>query len=216
MGSEIVLVVCTANVCRSPFAELLLRAGLDPELGIQIESAGTHARDGDEMCELAQHDRTGPEWAARARSHVSRVATSELVDRSALILAASADVRSEIVRLNPQARDRTFTLREAAHRGARFEPRPTARHRDAVSLYIRHLDQARSMLAPVPSVRGWLRPRSGGDDAISIRDGHRLNPRMHRLALKEVSRAVNEIAGQLNRCGVPSESSAIARGAAIP
>ena len=45
-----ILLVCEANVCRSPLAEYLLRKGLSSKgadtRGFELSSAGTHAYDG--------------------------------------------------------------------------------------------------------------------------------------------------------------------------
>ncbi|NLA36874.1 MAG: hypothetical protein GX868_14485, partial [Actinobacteria bacterium] len=48
-----ILTVCTGNICRSPMAEVVLRARLEP-LGVRIHSGGTHALVGHEMTEPAQ------------------------------------------------------------------------------------------------------------------------------------------------------------------
>lgn len=216
MGSEVVLVVCTANVCRSPLAEMLLRLGLARELELRIESAGTHARDGDHACTLVARRQSGAQWAQQAQAHEARMVSSDLLDRSGLILAASSDIRSEIVRLNPEVRDRTFTFREAAHRGAQFDPGSHTRPAGVVGAYAAHLDRARSTMAPVPSTRGLWRRSGSNDEAISIADGHRAGARLHRRALKEVSDAVGEVVTHFNRYVLSNDPRAIAGDGGMP
>jgi protein-tyrosine phosphatase len=105
-----VLYVCTANICRSASAERLLReaTAADPALSmIEVRSAGTRAIDGAPGCSLA------PALAGHAAEHQSTPLTGELVAWADVILAAARDHRSAIVILDPTARARTFTIRQA-------------------------------------------------------------------------------------------------------
>ncbi|GAB3598420.1 arsenate reductase/protein-tyrosine-phosphatase family protein [Microbacterium tumbae] len=196
MSSDLILVVCTANVCRSPFAEMLMKADLDAS-GIRVESAGTHAHDGDAVCSLVAGHRSTREWAELAASHGACAVSREMLDEAALILTASREVRGEVVRLSPAVRDRTYTLREAAYRGSRFE-----RRTGGVAEYASHLDRARSSLAPAPVARGLRRRGRDTDDAMSIADRHGGSARAHARTLKDVAEAAEAIIAQLNR--VPS------------
>jgi protein-tyrosine phosphatase len=119
--SATVLCVCTANVCRSPAAELLLRTGLRRRLGsveadaIQVHSAGIWASPGRPV-------EPGTGTALRAHG----VAADDLADvrsvplrRDAvatadLVLAAAAEHVRGVWRLQLVARHRTFTLGELA------------------------------------------------------------------------------------------------------
>lgn len=196
-GSELILLVCSANICRSPLAELLLRRGLGDSPGVRIESAGVHARTGSAMCALAAEQlAAGGRRPDGAASHRSRPLTRGLLDEATLILAMARDVRSEIVGMAPQVRDRVYTMREAAYLGEGFTPESSARRVGAVSLYAMHLDGARTAKGPVPARRsGWWRAR--GADGRDIVDGHIHGPREHRRTVHDVAEASAVILGQL-------------------
>ena len=106
-----VLVVCTGNVCRSPYIERRLRHDLDGT-GITVSSAGTGAlvaRDMDAntraLLEQAGIDADG--FAARQL-------TSDLVAEADLVLTAAREHRTAAARLNPSALRRIMTLRDLA------------------------------------------------------------------------------------------------------
>lgn len=191
MSRDLILVVCSANVCRSPYAALLLRRGLAERDDIEIASAGTHAHDGEPMCALVAGRMT--DRAGRLASG-SRTLTADLLEQATLVLTASKDVRADVVKLSPLARDRTFTMVEAAHRGSGFA---LSDHQDGGSLsdYVEHLDRARATLGAVPvRAHRWGRH---SDDGISIEDRHGSRDRLHNKTLDEVEAAVGAIATQL-------------------
>ena len=106
-----VLVVCTGNVCRSPYIAEMLRTAL-PDL--TICSAGTSALVGTLPGELvvkalADHgsDAAGLEPAQRI--------TAAMVKRARLIITATRAHRSAVIALDKRAADRTYTLKELAH-----------------------------------------------------------------------------------------------------
>lgn len=195
MSAELILIVCSANVCRSPLAEFLMRQDLTRP-GIRVGSAGTHAHEGQSVCDLVAGYRDTRGWAHDASSHRARLVTSDLLDEAALVLTASQEIRSEIVRLHPEVRDRTHTLREAAHRGARFSP-----HADdsIVADYSDHLDRARSSIGPMPVVRRFWRPDESADETVSIADRHGGRPGAHRRTMRDVHDATAAIVEQLTR-----------------
>ena len=110
-----ILVVCTANSCRSPLAEHLLRAALAdagvPAEAAEVSSTGTHAYDGSEMDDRAFDvlTRRGIADAARFRS---RALARGQVETADLILTAERAHRDAVVALVPRAARRTFTIRE--------------------------------------------------------------------------------------------------------
>jgi len=114
-----VLAVCTANICRSPAIELLLRSALAgagvPLDAVAVSSAGVVARDGATRCArsrslLAAYGVDDVElWTTGARR-----LTAEDVRSADLILTASREHRAAVARLLPAAQTRTFTLRQAA------------------------------------------------------------------------------------------------------
>ncbi len=105
-----VLYVCTANICRSPSAQQVLRAAVAdvPQLaGIEVASAGTAARLGAPGCTAA------PALARYAHDHQSQPLTAELLAWADLVLPAAREQRSTILGLAPTSRTRTFTIRQA-------------------------------------------------------------------------------------------------------
>lgn len=114
-----ILAVCTANICRSPMVEYLLRGqlasecGTESDLRFEVSSTGIRGWDGAEMDPLAAaelrrlgHDATG----FRARSF-----TAEHAERADIILTATTDHRRAVLQDVPHALRRTFTLLEFAH-----------------------------------------------------------------------------------------------------
>lgn len=105
-----ILFVCTANICRSASAAMLLNDALAdmPELAdVQALSAGTRAIPGAPGCRYA------PALAGRADAHHARELDRDLVASADLILAAARDHRPAVFALDPTARDRTLTIRQA-------------------------------------------------------------------------------------------------------
>lgn len=106
-----ILTVCTANVCRSPLMELLLRERLDPAR-FEIASAGVMGwRDApvDSMVrlELARLGLDGSQFRSRPL-HPAHVKAADVV------LTATKEHRASVLELDPGALRKTFTLLELA------------------------------------------------------------------------------------------------------
>ncbi len=109
-----VLFVCTANLCRSPMAEQLLRSQLDPRgLNWTVGSAGVQAQPGQPMHRSAALvlNRQGIE----TNGWMSRRLDADLVAAADLILTATELHRGAVARLDPTAMTRTFTLFQLAY-----------------------------------------------------------------------------------------------------
>jgi protein-tyrosine phosphatase len=108
-----ILVVCTGNVCRSPIAEGLLRVALEARLGAEaprVASAGTMGW----TCSAAD---PGSVAAAAGRgvdisSHRARELEPAQIARSGLILGMATEHTRAVVTEVPEARSRSFTLKE--------------------------------------------------------------------------------------------------------
>jgi protein-tyrosine phosphatase len=106
-----ILVVCTGNVCRSPYIAEMLRASL-PDLS--VASAGSSALVGDlpgELVVKALADR-GVDGSGLVPG---RVLTGRMVRNARLIITATRAHRLFVTDLHPRAANRTFTLKELAH-----------------------------------------------------------------------------------------------------
>ncbi|MBW9094156.1 low molecular weight phosphatase family protein [Microbacterium jejuense] len=109
-----ILTVCTGNICRSPLAEILLRARL-ADLAPRVASAGTRGLASAPMTPEAAHLALAlgaPE--AETLAHRSRFLTEQHLESPDLILAMTRDHRRAIVGLAPSRLRSTFTVREFA------------------------------------------------------------------------------------------------------
>jgi len=102
-----ILAVCTANMCRSPTLELLVRS-MNPD--ITINSAGTAAVDGgflDDQIRILLENR-----GIDTTGFATRELTAQAIRESDLILTATRFHRSRVVEMVPTAVRQTFTIRE--------------------------------------------------------------------------------------------------------
>lgn len=109
-----ILIVCTANIVRSPMAEMIATAMLrSSACPVLVASAGTHAWVGHPMAPyaLATLKNLGLDGSA----HHARPLDSALVNDSDLILTMETGHRGSAVTMEPTAMHKTFTLREFAH-----------------------------------------------------------------------------------------------------
>ncbi|WP_138946791.1 low molecular weight phosphatase family protein [Plantibacter sp. M259] len=109
-----ILIVCTGNVCRSPYAEFLLTSGLAEvdACGFEVRSAGTGALRGHPI-DASSAAMLGP-LAATSAGFTATQLTADLVSRQDVILTMTREHRSAVLRLCPEALRRTFSLREFA------------------------------------------------------------------------------------------------------
>ena len=117
-----ILAVCTANMCRSPMAEALIRQHLS-EAGVaaEVSSAGLlepgHGAAPEVVELLSERD-------LDASGHLSRRLSRALIEDADLVLAMARDHLREAVLLVPRAFGRVFTLKELVRRGEAAPPRP--------------------------------------------------------------------------------------------
>lgn len=110
-----IVLVCLANVCRSPMAERLLAWRLQ-QAGVgsayDVSSAGVRALVGNDMAPetRAELDRLG----AGSAEFTARQFDGDH-GRADLILAATRALRGEVLTTAPAALRRTFTIREFGH-----------------------------------------------------------------------------------------------------
>lgn len=117
-----IVVLCTANVCRSPMAAALLARRLSElDVAARVRSAGM-LRGGDPPCPevISVMARYGMDIAA----HRSRAACAADLARASLVLAMARDSLRYAVVSEPGVWPRAFTLRELIRRAERIGPRP--------------------------------------------------------------------------------------------
>lgn len=153
-----VLFVCTANLCRSPMAEYLMRQVLTqkwgPELadGWQMRSAGISATEN-----LRVHPYAAAVLAKQgitADDFRTRRLTREDVADADLVLTATRDQRGHVVRLVPTALGRIFTINQLGHLLAKANDQAPA---DTLAAGYALIEQAEACRALVP-------PRTAEDD----------------------------------------------------
>jgi protein-tyrosine phosphatase len=146
-----VLVVCTANICRSPAAERLLAARLGP--WIEVTSRGVRSVPGAAMCGASAN------WVLAGGGgpgdgHVSRPLGAPDIDAADLILTASSRHRAEVVSTRPSAQLRTFTLAQAARilswRAAEGAVPPHGGVPDRMRWLVDELDAGRGLAPAAP------------------------------------------------------------------
>lgn len=107
-----VLVVCTANVCRSPLAaasmDVVLQRDAPLDLAVMVHSAGIDADPGVQRCELALDLALVP-WT----NGEVRMVTERDLDAAALIVTMERSQRAVAARMAPRCRPRLFTLTQA-------------------------------------------------------------------------------------------------------
>jgi protein-tyrosine-phosphatase len=145
-----VLFVCTANICRSPAAELLARRALPDRTDMLFGSAGTHGSAG---------GRANPEIAAALPADLdssafrSRRLTTALLEDADLVLTMEAAHRTYILDEHPRLFRKVYTLGQLARALARA---PEGLDRDALLAHVAatrtHADPALDV--PDPYRRG--------------------------------------------------------------
>lgn len=167
-----ILAVCTANICRSPLMEILLRARLDGG-GFEVSSAGVRGWDRKPMDAMAAAElqRLGHS----AEDFRSQAIGSRLIDSADLILTATREHRSAVLATHPRALRRSFTLIEFA----------------ALTQVV-EADEPRALVAEA-ALRRSLAPAHA-----DVADPYRRGPDVHRATADQIDAAVDTIAAHLN------------------
>jgi protein-tyrosine phosphatase len=119
-----VLVVCTGNVCRSPFIQLLLQRELDARRRnggprTVVTSAGVGALAGQGMDARAAAQATA--YGLDPSGFVARQLTAPMVAEADLVLTATRKHRGDVATLHPRALRYTFTLLDFADLAAHLD-----------------------------------------------------------------------------------------------
>jgi protein-tyrosine phosphatase len=182
------LFVCTGNICRSPFAEILTRHLLVGRLGghgaarFHVASAGVHAVVGAGM-HADTRDQLAP-WGLDvvvAGRFAARQLRSSMVAEADLVLGASPRHRSAVVQRSPAALATAFSIREFARLAGAVEP-------DV--LPFDPVDRAFALVAQARARRGLV---PAPPDADRVPDPMGGPPQAHREAAALITEAVSTI-----------------------
>ncbi len=105
--------VCTGNICRSAYADLLLRSEVaQKQLPVTVSSAGTQAMVG---CDIDPVLGKVAREEGIYRPHMAQLLTEELISQQfGFILAMTKEHQERVLALYPAASKRTFLLSELA------------------------------------------------------------------------------------------------------
>ena len=175
MARDCILLVCTANICRSPVMELLLRERLDPTR-FEVASAGVRGWQDAPIDSMVRLEllRLGVE----SRDFRSRPLQAGHVAAADLVLTATREHRGQVLELDPGALRKTFTLLEFAGLVA---------------------DEEADSLATL--VADASRRRSTGPTTVDVPDPFMRAPAVHRRTADLIDAATREVAAALDRVG---------------
>lgn len=175
--------VCTGNICRSAYADLLLKSEVTKnQLPLTVDSAGTHALVGHDI------DQTLREVAQEEgiyQTHSAQLLTEELISQKfGYILVMTEKHRDRVLSLHPAASKRTFLLAEFAAICRRINEQTQGQElyfKDLSELFL----QEQRRLAP--------------EDIYDVADPYGLPEEVHRGAAKEIRSRVEEIVDLFQR-----------------
>jgi protein-tyrosine phosphatase len=173
-----ILVLCTANICRSPAAEVLLTRLFGGSTDVRVASAGLDARTGRPVAEEMTRLLGGP-----VDGFAAQQVTVEMIAAADLVLVMTRRQRSAVADAAPAAVRRTFTLREFADL-AGLAQRP-----DVDLLGATPGERLAALTALAPRLRS-LRPTGERDD---IDDPYGLDEQAYARAMAQIEDAVGDI-----------------------
>lgn len=166
-----ILVVCTANICRSPMVEYLLRAELAKQttkdtIDFVVSSAGVRGWDASEMDpDAAMELRT---LGGDPTDFRSKQLTTRDIETADLILTAGREHRAFVLEQEPRALRRTYTILEFAHliELLDLKPHPAGDPRQVVATAFAHRGDV--TLASYDIEDPYGRPGSKQHDVASV------------------------------------------------
>lgn len=177
-----VLFVCTANICRSPYAAGALRNLLGPDSSYQVLSAGVRSEWLDLVGEPACPQM--PRLPGDSQTHTATQLTAELVHCADIVVAFESAHRAAVIDLVPRAQVKTYTARQIQRLSSAVSAEhwpPAAPQRSADPL--KDLNAARSW-APYADDADVSDPHGGGIES-------------HHACAAEIDLIVNALASVL-------------------
>lgn len=183
------LFVCEGNVCRSPFAERVLRSMIrqgSPRPRLTVASAGMRVQPGARMDEATE--RLVIELGGVSEGHRARRLVRSDLESAMLVLTATRAQRAAVVAEHPKAIQYTYTIRQFGRVlgsiGDGLVLSPTLSQEERLSALS---DRYRSTLGSVASV----------DDQDDVVDPHGCEPEVHRRAAGQILPTLNLIAAAI-------------------
>ncbi|WOO40993.1 low molecular weight protein arginine phosphatase [Rubellicoccus peritrichatus] len=151
---NLITIVCTANICRSPMAEVLMRHALqaeeEPLKSLEVASAGVSAYSGEPAS--VNSVRAVKSVGLDLSHHSSQSISRSMIERSFAIFGMTQSHRMTIEMQYGEKLPNLFLLRELMPEGSSIEiPDPFGQN---LSAYEACRD---SMVEAVPSILAWLR-----------------------------------------------------------
>lgn len=179
-----ILVVCTGNICRSPYLERVLEHELDGT-GISVSSAGTGALIGSPI---------DPESAERIRAvggnpegFAARQITREIVASADLVIGATREHLSAVVPLHPRALRYAFALHDLGDLLSGLTEAEIAAARGD--------NRVARVASAAIAQRGIVNPRLPADSAIV--DPYRQDPRIFDQMVAEIATSLPAVVAAL-------------------
>lgn len=163
--------VCTGNICRSPFAEILTRHLLVGRLGgtlasrFAISSSGVQAVvDGDMHPDSRSELEPWGLHRAAADRFTARRLRSAMVSDADLVLGATPRHRSSVVERNPEGLPKTFSMREFARLARAVDPEqlPGGDAIERAHVLVDLARRKRGLVPPVPPEEDAVPDPMGG------------------------------------------------------
>lgn len=176
VGRNRVLFVCTANICRSPTAELLARTNFGEDRNV-FRSAGFLDADNTVPSELVRVLR---DRRIDATAHRSYRIDGASIDAADIVLAMESSHVQKITAIRPEALDKALPLKEAATAMAALPPGLVALD-DLLDHVNRHRD-----------------PRSYLGSTWDVADPYGRRIKAYRRAVDEIEQLVAEVIGRLD------------------
>lgn len=185
-----VLMVCTGNICRSPLAEVLLRARAGA--GVRVHSAGTHALVDHKMTRQAQGlAGTHGAHAEDAEAHRGRYLQESILQESTLIFTMTREQRTFAAQLLPSKMRRIFTIREFARLADSLTDEELRTVADAAGTdAVRRLD---ALSVAVAQQRG-VAPLAEEPDADDVVDPYRKSDEVYERSAQQLLPALDQVA----------------------